>query len=173
MQCPDCGHDNIAGDALCANCGQDLTALDTPGARNELETSLTEAPVAQLDPKAPIFVPADATLAQAIATLERESIGAVLVGDAGSLAGIFSERDVLLRVAGRGIDLETSMVVDFMTTPVETIAAEAPIAFALNRMSLGDFRHLPVTRDERLVGVISLRDVLAFLSRTYPELIPS
>ena len=49
----------------------------------------------------------------------------------------------------------------------------APLAFALNYMTLHDFRHLPLTRDGELAGIISLRDFLALLFRTYPEIAAS
>ena len=171
MLCPDCGHDNIAGADLCADCGQDLTALDTPGKRSAIETSLTETPVAALTPKAPIFVGPDASVADAVACLKRERVGACLVGSPGGLLGIFSERDLLLRAAHRYDAVRDAPVTELMTAPVETVDAEAPVAYALNLMSVGDFRHLPVMRDGALAGVISLRDVLQFLSDTYPELV--
>ena len=60
-----------------------------------------------------------------------------------------------------------------MTTEPETLEADAPIAFALNKMSSGDYRHVPVMRDGHVEGVVSLRDVLRFLSEWYPDLIPA
>ena len=173
MICPDCKHDNIPGADVCADCGQDLTALDTPGERTELEAHLTGRPVADLGPKDPIFVPADATVAEAVARMCERRIGAVLVGAPDDLRGILSERDVLLRFGDRYDAVKDAPVAEFMTPAPQTIDAEAPVAFALNQMHAGDFRHLPVLRDGNLVGMISLRDVVRLLSETYPDLIPA
>jgi len=87
--------------------------------------------------------------------------------------GIFSERDVLLRIAHRFNQVATRPIAEFMTTDPVTLEADAPIAFALNKMSSGDYRHVPVTRGGHVVGVLSLRDVLRFLSEWYPDLIPT
>jgi CBS domain-containing protein len=96
----------------------------------------------------------------------------VLVGTPDDLLGIFSERDLLLRVADRYEMVRDQPVSEFMTRDPETVAADAPITFALNRMEVGDFRHVPVTRAGRLCGVISTRDVVEFLAQRYPDLIP-
>ncbi len=173
MICPDCKHDNIPGADACENCGQDLTALDTPGSRTELEASLTEISVEKLSPKTPVLVPARATVSDALTVMRDRRIGAVLIGTSDEIVGIFSERDVLLRIADRYQEVKSSPITEFMTANPETLELDAPIAFALNKMEVGDFRHLPITRDGLLVGVISLRDVLAFLSAEYPDLIPA
>jgi CBS-domain-containing membrane protein len=52
---------------------------------------------------------------------------------------------------------------DFMTAKVETLPPDAPITFALNRMDVGGYRHVPVTQDGRVMGVVSSRDVLAYI----------
>ena len=173
MKCPDCGHNNISGVDACADCGQDLTSLDTPGARTDFETSLTQSPVSTLAPLEPIFIGAQASVREAIDCLRQRRVGAVLVGSPDALLGIFTERDVLLRIAHCYEDTMDTHVSEFMTADIQTVEFDAPIAFALHLMSVGDFRHLPVTRADRVVGVISLRDVVSFLSETYPDLIPA
>lgn len=173
MICPDCNHDNLPGADECADCGQDLTSLDTPGGRTEFETHLTQRPVSDLGPKEPIFVPADATVSETIARMSERRIGAVLVGSVDDLRGIVSERDVLLRFADRYDAVKDSPISEFMTPDPAIVEADAPIAFALNQMHVGDFRHLPVVRDGTLIGMVSLRDVVRFLSDTYPDLIPA
>ena len=109
----------------------------------------------------------------AIATLRDRHIGCVLVGEPDDLQGIFSERDVLMRIAHRYDEVASRPVSEFMTREPETLEAVAPIAYALNKMASGDYRHVPVTRDGRVEGVVSLRNVLRFLSEWYPDLIPS
>jgi CBS domain-containing protein len=170
--CPFCRTDNVPGIDDCVYCGQDLTAFDTPGRRDELEVSLVDLPVEDLQPVAPVLVAPETSLAQVVERLRERRIGAVLVGTPDELLGIFSERDLLLRVADRYPELRDEPVSRFMTPDPETVEADAPIAFALNRMEVGDFRHVPVTRGGRLCGMISTRDVVEFLAQRYPELIP-
>jgi len=85
-------------------------------------------------------------------------VGAILVLEGERLAGILTERDVL-RAVGTGYD-PASLVSDWMTRNPETIGPEDTIDDALGLMDHGGFRHLPVTEGERLVGIISVRDLL-------------
>ena len=172
MICPDCKHDNVPGEDECSNCGQDLTGFDQPAGSSPLETTIMEASLAQLWPKSPVMVAADTAVSEAIETMRRHEIGCVLIGRPDELQGIFSERDALLRVAHRYDEVASMEIGEFMTREPETLEADAPIAYALNKMSSGDYRHVPVTRDGRVEGIISLRDVLRFLSEWYPDLIP-
>jgi CBS domain-containing protein len=163
----------VAGADQCEACGESLTPYDTPGRRDELEGALVELSVDSLEPVAAIQVAPESSLEQVVARLCERPIGAVLVGTPDKLQGIFSERDLLLRVAHRYPAVKHRPVAEFMTPDPETVEADAPIAFALNKMEVGDFRHVPVTRDGRLCGVISTRDVVEFLARRYPDLIPT
>ena len=61
-------------------------------------------------------------------------------------------------------------VADFMTADVCMLDEGTRLAFALKEMSSGDFRHLPLTRNERLSGIVSLRDFLGLVFRWYPDL---
>jgi CBS domain-containing protein len=85
-------------------------------------------------------------------------VGAILVLEGERLAGILTERDVL-RAVGTGYD-PASPVSEWMTRNPETISPDDTIDDALGLMNLGGFRHLPVTEDDRLVGIISVRDLL-------------
>ena len=92
-------------------------------------------------------------------------------GDGLHESSILSERDLLLRVGERYEELAGNPVSEFMSPDPETLEAEHPVAFALNRMAVGDFRHLPITRDGVLAGIVSLRDVLGLLADWYPDLL--
>jgi CBS domain-containing protein len=94
------------------------------------------------------------------------NIGALPVVDAaGQLVGIFSERDLLLKVAGLEADHANRPVKDYMTTRPETVRETDSLAFALHKMDVGGYRHLPVLRGGRLVGMISVRDLLRHITR--------
>ena len=173
MRCPSCATWNLQGLDVCAECGQDLTAYDTPGRRDELEAWLMSEPVESLEPAAPILMPAEATLEEVVARLRDRDVGAVLIGTVDRVAGIFTERDLLLRAADRWDEVKDAAVAGLMTPSPEAIDAEAPISFALNRMEVGDFRHLPVMRAGRLCGTISVEDVVAYVARRHPDLMPA
>ena len=173
MICPYCGHENFAGVDSCENCTQDLTVLDEPKGDSLVETSILESPLAEFRPRPPVVVSPQATVAEAVVQLCENRIGCVLVGSVDKVEGIFSERDVLLRIAHRYDEVASKPVAEFMTPDPEQLENGTPIAYALNRMSVGDFRHLPVTSEGRLTGVISLRDVVGFLGDCYPDLIPA
>ena len=173
MICPYCSHDNIQGVDVCEDCGQDLTHYDRPRGRSPIEHTMMRESLERLEPKTPVMVPPSTTVAQAIAILCEKRIGCVLVGEDGVASGIFSERDVLLRVVDRYDEVANEPVSAYMTPRPSRLDVEAPIAYAVNRMSLGDFRHLPVTRDGKLVGIVSMRDILRFLGEWYPDLIPA
>jgi len=105
----------------------------------------------------------------AIDAMNARGVGYLLVVRGGKLAGIFTERDVLKRVVGK-IDPATVPVEDVMTPNPETLPRKASIAFALNRMSVEGFRHIPLVDEAgRPTAVVAIRDVLNWLVDLFPE----
>lgn len=165
MICPCCDHDNLPGSDLCENCQQDLTLLDRPIAHDRIERSLMDDPVRVLQPRPAITLPVEATVGQAIEVMLANNIGAVLIVDrAGQLTGIFSERDLLLKVAGIA-EYATRSVSEFMTQKPETIRSSDTLAYALHKMDCGGYRHLPVLEENGELGVVSVRDMLDHITR--------
>lgn len=150
----------------------DLRSLDEPQGATPLEESLIRESVSSLDPKKAVMVKPETSIRDAVETMVENNIGCVLVGDGGSVLGIFSERDLLVKLARRMPEAQDEPVRRYMTSNPEMLEASTPLAFALNRMSLGDFRHLPVTEGGRFQGIISLRDFLGLLFRWYPDVAP-
>jgi len=140
------------------------------GAERRLGEAILTAPIRALDPQPAVSVPGSATIRDAIAAMLDHGIGAiVIVDDGGRVLGIFTERDVLRRVALSGLDLGRP-VADVMTPGPETLGMSDGIAFALNRMILGGFRHVPIVDDEGApVAVLSLREVVAFIVSLLPS----
>ena len=96
-----------------------------------------------------------------------KSIGCLLVVDGDAPVGIFSERDALIRLNVEANRLGDQPVSEYMTADPETLQGTAKIAFAVQRMVLGGYRHLPIVgEDGRLTGIISVRDVLRYLTET-------
>jgi CBS domain-containing protein len=93
--------------------------------------------------------------------MDQESIGAVGITQDDVLVGIFSERDLMLRVVCKKLDPETTQVRDVMTSPVEAISRDFAADDALKLMLEKHIRHLPIVdRDGRLAGMISMRSLL-------------
>lgn len=166
MICPHCSYDNLPGSEECARCQQDLTQLDQPVAQDRVQRSLMEDPVSTLRPRPPVTVRPDTPVHEAMATMLANNIGALLVlDDQGRLAGILSERDLLAKVAGAVFPGDPRTVRDFMTPNPETVVATDTLAFALCKMDIGGYRHLPIVDEGRPVGVISVRDMLVHFTR--------
>jgi CBS domain-containing protein len=92
--------------------------------------------------------------------MRKYGIGAILVFDQAELKGLFSERDVLTRVVAEGRDPELTRVAEVMTTDVIAIDETASVEHAAGLMLHYNLRHLPVLQGERVIGVISMRDLL-------------
>jgi len=99
------------------------------------------------------------TVRAAAKVMAQHRIGAVPVTEKGRLVGIFTERDLMNRVIAGDIDEDATRLGDVMTAEPQTIAADATIVDALHLMIDGGFRHLPVVQGERLVGIVSMRDI--------------
>lgn len=167
MICPHCAFDNLPGSEQCGNCQADLTQLDRPVAQDRVERSLMEDTVGQLNPRQAVTLPPTATVDEAIQVMLRHDIGAVLIVEKdGRLAGIFSERDLLTKVARPDMEQTQRPVRDFMTANPESVRPTDTLAFVLHKMDCGGYRHLPVLKDGQPLGMISVRDMLRHITRT-------
>jgi signal-transduction protein with cAMP-binding, CBS, and nucleotidyltransferase domain len=98
-------------------------------------------------------------------------VGAILVMDHGELRGVFSERDLMLRVVLERLDPESTAVRQVMSTHLTTIEESATVEQAMEAMHRHNCRHLPVTRSREVVGFLSMRDLMDFqLARQTEEL---
>ncbi|WP_112322638.1 CBS domain-containing protein [Oceanibium sediminis] len=103
------------------------------------------------------------TVADAAAMLSEKRIGALIVSkDGKSLDGMLSERDIVRELGKRGAEILTEPVSALMTEKVITAAPDEVSVQALEKMTLGRFRHLPVMEDGAMIGVISIGDVVKF-----------
>ncbi|KGJ06522.1 inosine-5-monophosphate dehydrogenase [Paracoccus halophilus] len=106
------------------------------------------------------------TIAHAVATLREKRIGAIVVTDAeGALQGILSERDVVSKLAEVGAEVLSLSVADLMTREVTTCDPDERIIAILQKMTDGRFRHVPVIRDGRLIGLVSIGDLVNYRLR--------
>jgi CBS domain-containing protein len=101
------------------------------------------------------------SIAECIESMRSRKIGSILIVDgAGKIQGIFTERDCLIKIVGRISDFSLP-VSDFMTKHPICERPEASLAFALNLMSNGGFRHIPIVdQDNMPIGIVSIKDVV-------------
>lgn len=104
---------------------------------------------------------AEASLMDIVRYLAENKVGAmVIVDDSGGLCGIISERDIVRALSAQGDSALSQQARDFMTRDVVTCGEDDSVAALMERMTAGRFRHLPVVADSKLVGIISIGDVV-------------
>lgn len=136
--------------------------------RRLAETLLT-APIRALDPRPAITVPPTASIAESIRLMLDHGIGAVLVEREGRAIGIFTERDVMRWVVSAGAS-GSRPVSEVMTGDPETLGLDDGIAYALHRMIVGGFRHIPIVdAGGRPLAVLSQRELVAFIVSELPD----
>ena len=109
----------------------------------------------------PFFhVPSTTTVRDAARTMSDRNIGAIAVLDSGKLVGIFSERDVLTRIVAEGRNPDDTRIETVMTKDIIVASPTDDLNEALQKMHECKCRHLPVVQGGKLVGMISIRDLL-------------
>lgn len=168
MICPSCKRDNIEGVDECESCGESLMQELPATLTSELENNAAQTPLSEVNAPTAVKVPPTATVGEVVDRLIGACVSCVLVvGPDGCLMGILSERDLLYKVADRYDQLKSSPIHEFMTPDPETLKPNATIAWALNRMDVGGFRHVPIVKNCKPLGVVAVRDLLAHLSKKY------
>ena len=109
----------------------------------------------------------DAKLSAAVKILGERKIGAVLVMSNGRIEGILSERDIVRVLGERGAAVLEESVSAVMTRKVVSCKQSDTVAAIMEMMTLGKFRHLPVLEEDRVVGLISIGDVVKWRVREY------
>ena len=109
-----------------------------------------------------VTIAADQTVAEALALLAARRIGALPVLDGGDVVGIFSERDVIHGLVADGAKALDRPVAEAMTSPAITVARGESVLAALSLMTRRRIRHLPVIEDDRLVGFVSIGDLVKY-----------
>lgn len=133
---------------------------------HSLQNPLSELP--ELKPV--VCLPSTAMVSEAIQSMVEQRVGIVMIVDDGRLAGVFSERDVLVKVAAAGIGISTTPVSDLMTKNPQTLRPHDELVYALNQMSVGGFRHVPIVDDNNHpVAVVSMRDIVEYIVSLYPD----
>ena len=153
---------------------EDEGYFDRPRERRGIDAELFREPLSAIPVREAVVFSPDRTVTEAMRAMQREHRGCVVITDDGTQAskviGIFTERDVLFRIVDKGRNPATLAIGEVMTPDPETLPVKSTVAYALNLMSVGGFRHIPVVDDEhRPAFVVSVRDVVEFLVAAFPR----
>ncbi len=130
---------------------------------------IAATPIGTIVRRLPVRVTPETTLGALVATLREKGRGAVLVEEGDRISGIFSERDLMLRVDHGDPSWTGRPVREFMTRAPRTIREDEPIEDALNIMLTGGHRHLPIVDAAgALLGIVSIRDILIHIVGFFP-----
>lgn len=168
MICPDCGHENIEGMDRCENCMKPLRDLDVPrsSATAGLVRSVMEDDLRQLLEDSTLTVGPEVSAGEVVRRMKEATASCVLIVDDGRLAGIFTEHDVLCKLAGAqdGGALNTP-IKELMTLNPEALQETDSVAAALNKMAVGRYRNVPVQRADGSYALMSIRHVLKYIAK--------
>src|SRR5438034_4482097 len=166
MFCPSCGYDNIEGVDRCEECMTPLLTLDVPraDAAQGMDRSVMEDKLNQLEQEF-LGVSPDAPVGEVIRKMKEAGLGCALVLKDGQLAGIFTERDLLNKLTGKAANTHSTAVKDLMSANPEVLRDTDSVATALNKMSLGRYRHIPVRKADGSYCVTSIKHVLKYISK--------
>jgi signal-transduction protein with cAMP-binding, CBS, and nucleotidyltransferase domain len=161
MICPDCKAENIAGADFCESCGHDLHSFALPSADEAFAQHVLSDHLGDLGVEQSLNVAPGDPVALAVHVMQQHGTECVLVQKDGHLKGILTERDILLKAAGGKVDLNAIAVREIMTPDPVVLRA---LAVALNEMSVGGFRHIPIIKGGRATRVVSVQDVFRHVS---------
>ena len=138
------------------------------------DESLIEKPLSHLPKRTPLLFRGEDSATDAMRAMQEQKRGCALITQdgtaSGKLLGIFTERDVLFRIVDRGRNPTSLPLTEVMTRDPEAVPADASIAWVLNKMAVGGFRHVPVIDENGCPsGVVAVRDVVQFLVEFFPS----
>jgi CBS domain-containing protein len=170
--CPACGSENIEGADTCENCMADLRSIDVPEWAQMASESDLALPISSIRVSRADSVNIGATVRDAVEIMRAGTTGAVVVVDGGNVVGIFTERDVLKKIAGEPGAMEEPGAMDtsiatYMTPDPLVLRDDDMMAVALNKMGDGGFRHIPVMTGSQVTGLVTGRDVMSWVLGRY------
>jgi len=156
--CPECKFDNIQGADTCQNCGHDLYSQPA------LAPDFIAEPLAHVPAQSPVRVEVTDPVGLAVRLMQNADTDCVLVMSASQLAGIITPWDILHKVAGPKEDLNAVTCGQVMTADPVFLRQDDDVAVAINKMSIGGFRHIPLLQNGIPVAVVSIRDVFRHIA---------
>ena len=115
-----------------------------------------------------VCVEPSATVSLAIEVMKKDEGGCAIICEADRVVGIFTERDLLTKIVGQDVDLSTP-VSQWMSPIVATLSPQATIGEAVAIMNEKSYRNIPIVDNGKLVGSVSVFDVISYLAESYPK----
>lgn len=159
--CAVCQFENIEGEDNCEHCGADLRTVDIPEQAQWFGSTPLAAPLQALGVREPLVLDAGTPAGEAIRLMHERGVDCLVVTEGGGLVGIFTERDAVLKLAGRSLD--DVVLDDVMTRDPVVLRRNDTVAVAINKMAVGGFRHIPFVDGNETLGVVAARDVFRHL----------
>lgn len=144
-----------------------LVKLDLPQAETSsgLECSVMEDTLGKLEHDVAVLTSPDASALEVVNQMRSLRTGCALVIDGKELAGIFTEHDVLTKLTDAKATQDGVRIRDLMSRKPETLNEKDSVAAALNKMSIGRYRHIPVVKNDGTYAVVSIKNVLKYIAR--------
>jgi CBS domain-containing protein len=164
MICPSCGHDNIEGADRCEECVTSLLKVDPQAEQEGMASDVMENDISQLEQEF-LGVSPDTSAGDVIKKMKAAGVGCALVLADGELVGIFTERDLLNKLTGSAARSGQTPVRDLMSMYPEVLSDRDSVATAVNKMSMGRYRHIPVRKADGSYSVTSIKHVLKYIAK--------
>ncbi len=135
-----------------------------------LSNETIQEPIKILELGRAVVVEETTNVAATIELMQNKKTGCVLIAHDGLLTGIFTERDMLMKVVNKKMDIANVPVSKVMTPSPVALHLEDSIAYAMNMMSVGGYRHVPIVDDgRRPTSILSVKDVVAYIVEHFPD----
>ncbi len=135
-----------------------------------LSGDIFELPISELDLPEAICLEENSSISEALNLMQSKRIGSIIIVSNRKLSGIVTERDILLKVAGLPIDLQSEPVKSIMTPNPTSLLSTDMIAYVMNNMHVGGYRHVPIVDEHNIpLAMISIKDVMSFILEYFPE----
>jgi CBS domain-containing protein len=159
--CRFCGFENAVGGDACENCGAEFSE-GMPESPAAFEGRLLGTRLGDLAMGRVLWLDATTDALVAVERMKAEGVDCVLVGTAGQLAGIFTDRDAMLKLAGRSGPAPA--LASVMTAKPDVLRAADTVATAIHKMAVGRLRHVPLMHDDGSITVVAARDIFRHLA---------
>jgi len=149
----------------CEECMTSLFNLDVVQAgRESLTRSVMEDDISHLDQEF-LSVSPNTSALEVIGKMKAAGLGCALVLEEGKLVGIFTERDLLNKLTGKDARPDNTIVKELMSPDPEILSEKDSVATAVNKMSMGRYRHIPVLKADGSYSVTSIKHVLKYIAK--------
>jgi CBS domain-containing protein len=135
-----------------------------------LSNETIQQPIRTLELGRAVVVESSSSVATTIELMQHKKIGCVLAAHDGVLTGIFTERDILMKILNKNRDYVKMAVKEVMTPSPEALHLDDSIAYAMNMMSVGGYRHVPIVDEQRKpISILSVKDVVSYIVDHFPN----